>query len=261
MQKAPPHHSDALHLAAEAGQRVLEAGGETYRAEEAVVSLCRSWGLRDADCFATPTGLMASAIGEDGRSVSVIRRIKHRAVDLHRIGRLNEEIRRVADEGQDLAAFEATLERILSERPYNAMGTMAASGACALFFTFMFGGHPLDGAVAFLAGILIRIVYRFLQKRRFPDFILNMVGGFVAAAVATAAVRFFPDLNVDKTVIGSIMMLVPGLVLVNSIRDIIAGDLVAGVARLADALIAATAIAMGAGFALQLHALLGGAPA
>ena len=48
------------------------------------------------------------------------------------------------------------------------------------------------------------------------------------------------------------MILVPGLALTNSMRDLIAGDYVSGQARLAEALLTATAIALGAGVVLSL---------
>lgn len=48
------------------------------------------------------------------------------------------------------------------------------------------------------------------------------------------------------------MLLVPGLATVNAIRDTIAGDLVAGIARLTDAVITAAALAIGAGAVFSL---------
>jgi len=56
--------------------------------------------------------------------------------------------------------------------------------------------------------------------------------------------------DIDKIVIGNIMILVPGLALTNSIRDIINGDVIAGLARLAESLF--ITISLAAGFALAL---------
>ena len=61
--------------------------------------------------------------------------------------------------------------------------------------------------------------------------------------------------HIDKMVIGAIMNLVPGVAITNSMRDIIAGDLLAGQAKLVEALFIATAIALGAGMVLSLHRL------
>ncbi len=52
------------------------------------------------------------------------------------------------------------------------------------------------------------------------------------------------------------MLLVPGVAITNAIRDSIAGDLVAGIARGADAFIAAGAISAGAGGTFAMWKLL-----
>ncbi|HCM27304.1 MAG: hypothetical protein A2Z99_12035 [Treponema sp. GWB1_62_6] len=247
---------DPLALAAETGKRVLEAGGETYRAEEIVVSLCRAWNLAEAECFATPTGLMASVSDGEGASRSVVRRITRRSVDLYRIARISEEIGKLRTLGSEPAVFKTTLEALVAEKPYSSGAILVAAGASASFFTLLFGGEPRDAACAFVVGFAIKATAAFSLKNRFPDFIVNIAGGAVAAALSSAAVSFGFAANLDKTVIGSIMLLVPGLATVNAIRDTIAGDLVAGVARLADAFMAAAAISIGAGFALSAAALL-----
>ncbi len=257
-------HEDPLALAAETGRRVLEAGGETYRAESTVVALCRAWGYADAECFATPTGLMASVSdgsmkeAEAVTSRAVVRRVSSRAVDLRRIARIAEEVSKVERIHASPEEFRATLEALVAERPYRFAATLLAAGVCAAFFTLLFGGVFRDAVAAFLVGAGVKATAATVSGRRFPDFIVNMAGGAAAAAFAAVAVAVGLAANLDKTVIGSIMLLVPGLATVNAIRDTIAGDLVAGVSRLADAFMAAAAISLGAGFALAAAAFLGG---
>jgi uncharacterized membrane protein YjjP (DUF1212 family) len=60
----------------------------------------------------------------------------------------------------------------------------------------------------------------------------------------------------DKVIIGTLMNLVPGVAITTSMQDIIAGDLIAGQAKLVEALMTATAIALGTGSALALLRLL-----
>ncbi len=58
--------------------------------------------------------------------------------------------------------------------------------------------------------------------------------------------------NLDKTIIGSIMLLVPGLTITNAIRDTIAGDLLSGITKAAEAFLVAISIAVGTGAILSL---------
>ena len=54
------------------------------------------------------------------------------------------------------------------------------------------------------------------------------------------------------------MALVPGLVITNFMRDIIAGDMISGLSKLSEALLTGTGIALGTGLALSLIRMLGG---
>jgi uncharacterized membrane protein YjjP (DUF1212 family) len=155
------------------------------------------------------------------------------------------------------AEFSAILDSLVAEKPYRYASTLFAAAFCAAFFTLLFGGVGRDAAAAFFVGAGVKATAAFAIRRRFPDFIVNIAGGATAAALASIAVSVGLAVNLDKTVIGSIMLLVPGLATVNAIRDTIAGDLVAGVARLADAFMAAAAISLGTGFALSAVNFLG----
>ena len=55
-----------------------------------------------------------------------------------------------------------------------------------------------------------------------------------------------PSIHSDAIIIGVLMNLVPGLALTNCIRDVMAGDLTAGVSKLSDVILTAVSIALGA---------------
>ena len=59
-------------------------------------------------------------------------------------------------------------------------------------------------------------------------------------------------------VVGSIMPLLPGVSFIKGIRDLIAGDLMSGVARAFDAGVTAVSIACGVGIILDVWFRLGG---
>lgn len=56
--------------------------------------------------------------------------------------------------------------------------------------------------------------------------------------------------ELDKIIIGSVMPLVPGLLITNAVRDLIAGHLVSGISKGAEAFL--TAFAIGTGVAVVL---------
>ncbi|MNJ01474.1 hypothetical protein D3C73_1611210 [compost metagenome] len=56
----------------------------------------------------------------------------------------------------------------------------------------------------------------------------------------------------DKIIIGSVMPLVPGLLITNAVRDLMAGHLVSGLSKGADAFLTSFAIGTGIGLVLSL---------
>ena len=62
--------------------------------------------------------------------------------------------------------------------------------------------------------------------------------------------------NAGMIMIGDIMLIIPGLMLIHSVREMLCGDLMSGLLRLLESLILALAIACG--FAIPILILGGG---
>ena len=62
-----------------------------------------------------------------------------------------------------------------------------------------------------------------------------------------------PQLDKDMILIGDIMLLIPGLAMTNAVRNMLVGDTISGVVRLAETLIWAGALA--GGFMVSMLAL------
>ena len=85
----------------------------------------------------------------------------------------------------------------------------------------------------------------------------DFLGGALGALNAVLMSLVFPT-SVQPTVIGAILILVPGVLLTNAVRDSISGDLLSGAARTVEALLVAVAVAAGVGSVLSLWVRLGG---
>ena len=68
-----------------------------------------------------------------------------------------------------------------------------------------------------------------------------------------------PD-NTDTVVIGALMILVPGLIFTNAMRDIIFGDTNSGINRIVQVLLVAAAIALGTGVGWRISGVIFGVP-
>ena len=90
-------------------------------------------------------------------------------------------------------------------------------------------------------------------------FFKTIAGGFVSALAAVVLVALGLGTHTNLIIIGAIMALAPGVVITNFMRDIMAGDMLSGLSKFAEALLTGAGIALGTGLALSLARMLGGA--
>jgi uncharacterized membrane protein YjjP (DUF1212 family) len=251
---------EILLLAADAARIVLESGGETYRAEETASFIAVALGGAEAECYATPTGVTLSFAGVDGRVRTILRRIKRRSMNLEKVALVSSLSRSIVAGDVDFDRASAELCRIEGMRGAGAAASSLAAAAGAGFFAMLFGGAWNDALVAGAVGALVSRLPPAMAARRIPDFFSALVAAAGAAALCLASRAAGLASGSDATVIGVLMLLVPGIAITSAIRDTIAGDLVAGVARGAEAFMSAAALAAGAGMTYWLWGLALGGP-
>ena len=242
-----------MELCLLAGEIMLKYGAETYRVEETMERMAVSNQMIDVHSFVTPTGIFftfkSEGIGERTRVI----RIDDRVIDLNKVTMVNDLSRRFV-EGQ-LTTDEAITELRAIDRQrlnYPVYVQHLAAGLASGSFAIMFGGHLIDFAPAFFAGVIINICLLFIERRLKVKFIAEMLAAFVGGVIAITAVKLGFGLSLDQIIIGALMPLVPGLPLTNAVRDIMAGDLLAGVGRGAEATLTALSIAAGIAFAISI---------
>lgn len=240
-----------LNISTLAGKIMLESGAETYRVEETIVRIGLSFGVDDAESFVTPTGIITS-LTKDSTTVTLVRRITSRGVDLNKIDLINNLSRQVQAQSMTIDELNTELINISQSDRYSAALTLFSSCAAAGCFALMFGGNIKDFFAAFIIGACIKIVSIICQKLDINSFFINSLGGGLCAILAIILMKLNICANLDKTIIGSIMLLVPGLTITNAIRDTIAGDLLSGITKAAEAFLVAISIAVGTGAILSL---------
>lgn len=241
--------SEVASLCLDGGIGMLESGAETSRVEETIRYLAAAYGVQ-VECMVTPTGLTISVGGED--SITRIARIHKRSINLTKVTLLNELSRELVKHNVDLEHARMRVEDI-REAPatFNPRTRMFAAALGGVAYTALSGG----AAPEMLAGAVASLMARTLSEqmaRAFPGFVCLSVASFLATLLAAVCVGLF-RLDSQKIVLGAILPLMPGVSMVSSVRDLMAGELVSGLARGAEALLTATAIAVGVLMGLSLQ--------
>ena len=252
---------DIQQIASAAGAVVLENGGETYRAEKTVVRTAAALGAIEPSSFITTTVVMVSFLDEKRKHYSYFKRIYKRSINLNKLTMINSLSRALERRKRvlDAAFIERRIAHIGDAKEYSSAFIIASAAFSSFFFTLLFGGTVLDALCALVIGGILRAAIRLLGKSTVNNFFVSLCAGS-AASIMTDILGITPiPLHSSVVIIGVLMQVVPGLALVNAIRDSIAGDFVAGTSRLVDALLTALALSVGGTAGLFVtHAIQGG---
>ncbi len=239
-----------LNTAIDIGHFLLAAGAEIYRVEESIQRVLYTYGVKHADVFAIPSSITVTITMADDTCYTRLRRIYSRGTDYQMVEDLNALSRYICAERPPVEEIGHRLKEIYHRKPYPYWVTVLAYAGVAFAFTLFFGGGLRDALVALAAGGLVRVSMRVLERMQGNGFFIHLVNSFMVTFLALLSVRFGLALHSDRIIIGTLMTLVPGVAITNSMRDVIAGDLMAGMVKALEALLVALALALGSGMAL-----------
>ncbi|MDR2354841.1 MAG: threonine/serine exporter family protein [Clostridiales Family XIII bacterium] len=253
-----------LILALFAGELMMKSGAEVYRVEDTITRICHACKIPYVECFATTTGIFLSIDRGDrnGDMHTFIKRIAGTSIDLERISALNEFSRTFTSTDMSVEEGFERLRAIERKRPYGL--PLNALGALFIGVTLCpcFGGRVLDSLSCALVTVLAYLFSLCIGRLHLNTFTGTFLCCFVCALLAVAGWELDLVSSVAPVIIGAITLFMPGVAITNAARDLLSGDMLAGVARSAEAFITAVAIAGGVGIALKIWSMArGGFPA
>ncbi len=223
----------------------LKCGAEIYRTEDTLHRIAYAYGAEEIDVFAITSNiwLTVKMPGEDAFSQS--KRFQTFGThDFVKLERLNALSRKVCAEQTDLKEFEHEIDVILKpddNKQAQMMGSVLATCGFALFFD----GSAAEALIAGLIGILVYLLQIYLAPICLNRMFLQLAVSFVTGIVACITVRIIPGVHMDRIMVGVIMLLIPGIMFTNSMRDMLLGDTLSGSLRLIEAMLLAMLLTLG----------------
>ena len=155
-------------------------------------------------------------------------------------------------------AVERALERARSTPGFSQRVLIPAYALAAASFCLLFGGAAATFGVTFAIGVIVQAVQPWFAHIQMGVLLGNFVGGWLTAVLAQMLQIALPVYNVNAAIIGGIMPLLSGLAMTTAVRDTVYGDLVSGMTRALEAMLLATAVAIGVYTGLKMAAMMGG---
>ncbi|MDI3537196.1 MAG: hypothetical protein PWP30_1678 [Eubacteriaceae bacterium] len=249
--------SEISHIGIEIGTLLLSSGAETYRVEESVARVCLSLGAKDAEIFVIPNTIIIY-LRRGHEAISKTRRIHGRVIDLTTVDQINNLSRRLCKESLSYSEIIKEIDIIRVIPAYPLALQIFSTGFAAFAFALFFNATLKNSLFAFLIGILIDLQIRYMTKFDTNRFFMTVIAGMLISTIAVTLMLLGYTDNFNTIIIGSIMPLVPGLAITQSLQDVIAGDYLAGITKGLEACLIAAAIAIGIAIPISFfHSILG----
>lgn len=243
---------ELMEVAVKAAEILLTSGAEIYRIEDTLTRICASYGVQ-CESIVIPTGIFISMGGDNtAQTHASVKRIRQRSVDLHRIELVNNFSRGLQQSPLPYKEAMEQLRGIEARSGYSFFLRLLTAGVAAFVFTLLFKGGIGEAVTASLIGLVIYFLKERISEMGFFQFFELFIAGLVAGSAGLLAVLLFPEFNVFKMIIGSMMIFLPGVAITNSIKDALNGDWVACLSRMGEAVFIAAAIGIGVGIALTV---------
>ena len=234
-----------LSVAMDIGKSMIRCGAEINRVEETVTRICLAYGAARTEVFSIVSMILATVTRPDGSSDTQTRRVYTYSTDFEKLDKLNALSRRICSETPPIADVQRALEDIESDKRhllwYVGVGYFLAGFA----FTLFFGGTLKDAVVSAVIALPLWLLTSFVRVQGLSKLFFTALSSAALGFLALLAVRFGLADNAALVMIGDIMLLIPGLMLINSVREMLCGDLMSGLLRLLECIILALAIACG----------------
>lgn len=248
-------NEEILTSAINIGEQLLISGAEISRVEDTIKRICSAYGVKESHIFSIASCIIVTLETSDGQWITQTRRILSYGTDMYRLDRLNNLSRKICATLPSCKEVNAEYEEIVQGPVYSPALQCAVCAMIAAAFTVFFGGTLQDGFAALFVGVILKLTLYGLQamkmKAIFSNIICSLISGLACIFVCFAGL----GQHVEMIMIGNIMLLIPGVLLTNSFRDFISGDMITGLLHFSEAMI--TAICVAVGFILA-KILLGG---
>lgn len=246
---------DTLALALRAGQIMLESGANTSRVEETVHHIGAALGAEAMHVYATPSGIIGSIhVGAEHRTR--VLRVVASTVSLSRIADVVAVSRRAVARSMTRSEVALALERIAVQPRSQGhwTTTIAVAAACACF-AVLFGAGPREAAASALAAAIAQQMRVWLMATKLNRLIMTTLVSALAAGTALGLSILIGGALPAVAMLASVLLLVPGVVMVSAVVDLFRGDTLAGISRAVAATLSLIAIAVGLWLVLTLSSV------
>jgi uncharacterized membrane protein YjjP (DUF1212 family) len=237
--------SEVGSILLDVGAALMSSGASTHRTRLTLERLASGLGFK-IELLITQRALMVTVLDKDQEHFfSRLKRTSPHRINFKIVSGISRMSWKVFDGNWTLEQVAVELRRLKKLPHYPQWLVLTTVGLAGAAFCHIFGGGIIDMAVAFTATFAGLFTRNLTVRKKFNPYICVYFAALIASLIAGLAEFFNIGSNPAAAFSTSVLFLVPGVPLINSVTDMMDGNIQNGIVRMVNGLIIALAIAMG----------------
>ena len=234
---------------------LLQHGVESTVVVQMASRLGVALGVDSVECALTPNAVILSTL-YNNHCITTTRKNTDKGINMQVVTEVQHIVIAAEHHIYDLRHVREKLDRIKPLK-YNRYLVVVMVGLSCACFSHLAGGDWTIFGITFIASALAMYIRQIISARHFNPLIVFAVTAFVASLVAGSALKYELGNDPQIALASSVLLLVPGFPLVNSLADILKGHINMGIARWVIATVLTFGSCIGIVFALSLLNITG----
>ena len=234
---------------------LLQHGVESTVVVQMASRLGVALGVDSVECALTPNAVILSTLSNN-HCITTTRKNTDKGINMQVVTEVQHIVIAAEHHIYDLRHVREKLDRIKPLK-YNRYLVVVMVGLSCACFSHLAGGDWTIFGITFIASALAMYIRQIISARHFNPLIVFAVTAFVASLVAGSALKYELGNDPQIALASSVLLLVPGFPLVNSLSDILKGHINMGIARWVIATVLTFGSCIGIVFALSLLNITG----
>ena len=229
----------------EVGTLLMASGANTSRIRITVSRIANAFGF-NTELLVTHRALMITVSDEknDYFQSSLKRTMPHGA-NFRMVSGISRMSWSVVEDNWDYEQIWAEIKRLKSLSNYPRPVILFIVALAGASFCRLFGGGFIEMIIAFVATFFGLFVRQEATKRNFNTYLSIFFASLTSCLIAGAAVKLKIGTDPEYAFATSVLFLIPGIPLINSLSDLLDGNIMNGIVRGMNGMIIAFAIAFG----------------
>ena len=236
---------EVLDFCVNLSRKMIVSGANLERIHLAIGVICKAYELNDVSLYLLSTHISLSAYDSEGRYASRQASIPPAGLHLERLKSLNQLSYKVAEITPPTKLLAKMLEKSSQVRDYSNLIILAGRICAVSCLCFMFGGSFSDLIPVAFVVALIHFMMQFLERTGLDRLVINSLTMFSAASLAILFAYSGFNNNLPAVLIGVSLLMIPGIPLVNAMRNMLCGNEINGILQMLKIFVDTMALGMG----------------